>query len=534
MPKGTDAKAKPSSFGGSLAVAAGIFTSRLAGLLRQSVFAWYFGNSAAADVFNAAFRIPNLLQNLFGEGALSASFIPVYARLNAEGRGEEAKRVAWAVASALALLTSLLVLAGVLATPLLIDLIAPGFTGEKREATIRLVQIFFPGAGLLVLSAWCLGVLNSHRAFFLSYVAPVVWSAAIVAALLIAGRENEGYRLAEWAAWGSVAGSLLQFAVQLPFVLRYVGKARLGANIRCDHTREVLKNFMPVALSRGVVQISAYVDQIIASFLPTGAVAALAYAQVIYTLPVSLFGMAVSASELPEMSSQTGTGDEIAEKLRGRLQASLARIAFFVVPSVAALALLGDAVAGLLFERGNFTRADSIYVWTVLAASSVGLLAATFGRLYASAFFALRDTATPLRFAVARVAAATALGYLLAIVLPPMLGLSPSLSTAGLALGSALAGWIEYLLLRRGLEARIGRTGARRGVLLPVWLSALAGAGAGWAVKLALATAKVPHFIGYSSVVVTFGAAYFGCARALKVEEAAQVLEKVRRILFRR
>jgi putative peptidoglycan lipid II flippase len=144
------------------------------------VFAHFFGNSDAADAFKAAFRIPNFLQNMFGEGVLSASFIPVYASLLARKEDEEARRTAGAVAAILALTTSLIVLLGVLTTPYLIDAIAGGFSGEKRELTIRLVRILFPSAGLLVFSAWCLGVLNSHRRFFLSYAAPVVWNAAMI------------------------------------------------------------------------------------------------------------------------------------------------------------------------------------------------------------------------------------------------------------------------------------------------------------------------------------------------------------------
>src|SRR5689334_23154410 len=158
-------------------VAAGILLSRVAGFVRQYVFAHFFGNGAAADAFNAALKIPNLLQNLFGEGVLSASFIPVYAALLGRGDDEEATRVADVVGTLLALAMTALVVVGVVTTPYLIDGIAPGFTGEKREATIRLVRILFPGVGVLVLSSWCLGILNSHRRFFLSYAAPVVWSA---------------------------------------------------------------------------------------------------------------------------------------------------------------------------------------------------------------------------------------------------------------------------------------------------------------------------------------------------------------------
>src|SRR5947199_543894 len=202
-------------------VAAGMLCSRLAGLVRTRVFSHYFGlQSDSADAFNAAFRIPNFLQNLFGEGALSGSFIPVYAALVARGERREADRVAGAVASLLALVVSALVLVGVVATPLLISVIAPGFTGDKRALTIALVRILFPGAGLLVLSAWCLGVLNSHQRFLLSYAAPVMWNVAMIATLVAFGGREPLPDLAITLAWGSVVGSALQFGVQVPVVFR--------------------------------------------------------------------------------------------------------------------------------------------------------------------------------------------------------------------------------------------------------------------------------------------------------------------------
>ncbi|HEY0351297.1 MAG TPA: murein biosynthesis integral membrane protein MurJ, partial [Gemmatimonadales bacterium] len=356
--------------------------------MRNRAFAHYLGTSDAADAFNAAFKIPNFLQNLFGEGVLSASFIPVYARLIARDNQEEARRVAGAVFSILALATSLLVGLGVAFTPALIALIAPGFEGEKREITIRLVRILFPGAGLLVFSAWCLGVLNSHRRFFLSYAAPALWNLAIIGTLIGFGRSAGGYRLAVFAAWGSVAGSALQFLVQLPTVLRLLGGLRWRLERASEAVRTVVRNFVPVFVGRGVVQISAYVDTVLASLLPTGAVAALSYAQVIYTLPVSLFGMSVSAAELPAMSSTEGEGSERNAQLRTRLERGLRQIALFVIPSAMAFLALGDVITGALYQSGEFTRATTVYVWGILAGSAVGLLASTLGRLYASTFYA--------------------------------------------------------------------------------------------------------------------------------------------------
>ena len=217
---GTAVASRFASKRSSFLVASGIFLSRIAGLIRDRVFAHYFGNSDAADAFKAAFRIPNALQNLFGEGVLSASFIPVYAALLARDEDEEARRTAGAVAALLALSTSILVLFGVLATPYLIDAIAPGFSGEKRELTIRIVRILFPGAGLFVFSAWCLGILNSHRRFFLSYTAPVIWNAAMIATLWGFGARYAQFPLAIVLSWGSVVGAALMVAIQLPVVLR--------------------------------------------------------------------------------------------------------------------------------------------------------------------------------------------------------------------------------------------------------------------------------------------------------------------------
>src|SRR2546430_5109053 len=336
-------------------VGAGILISRIIGVIRQRVFAHYLGTSDAAGAFSAAFRIPNFLQNVFGEGALSASFIPVYANLLARGDKKEASRVADAVLTLLALATSVIVLIGVLTTPFFVGLFAYSFDPATRDLTVQLVRIFFPGAGLLVLSAWCLGVLNSHRRFFLSYTAPVVWNVTLIAALAWAGTPvrnvplaNLGVwgRVAAFAAWGSVVGSALQFGVQLPTVLVLLRRVRLALGARNAHVRTVLRNFMPVFVSRGVVQISAFVDAWLASWLGTGAVAALNYSQSLYTLPVSLFGISVSAAELPEMSSAVGEQSVVAEKLRARLDGGLRQIALFIVPSSMGFLALGDVMAG--------------------------------------------------------------------------------------------------------------------------------------------------------------------------------------------
>src|SRR3989449_6477895 len=476
-----NAKLEKSTGRSAFLVGSGILISRIVGLIRQRVFAYYFGTSAAADAFNAAFRIPNFLQNVFGEGALSASFIPVYAKLLAQDDDKEARHVASAVFGLLALVTSLIVLIGVLTTPYFVTIIAGGFQDERRDLTIKLVRIFFPGAGLLVLSAWCLGILNSHHRFFISYTAPVAWNLAIIAALILFGRRVDLFPLAEFTAWGSVIGSGLQFGVQLPTVLRLVKRLRPVIDITNTHVRTVIHSFFPVFMSRGVVQISAFVDAALASFLGEGAVAALGYAQSLYTLPVSLFGMAVSAAELPTMSKALGNTEVVAETLRRRLDGGLQRIAFFIVPSSVAFLALGDVIAAVLYQTGKFNHTDANYVWAILAGSTVGLLASTLGRLYSSTYYALHDTRTPLRYAIVRVTLTTVLGYLSAISLPPAIGIDPKWGVAGLTASAGVAGWVEFALLRRGLSRRLGAQPPMAWFVAKLWMAAAAAAIAGTA-----------------------------------------------------
>ena len=532
-------KGSRSGSGSAIFVAAGILCSRLAGLVRLRVFAHYFGlQSDSADAFNAAFRIPNFLQNLFGEGALSASFIPVYASLVARGERRDADRVAGAVASLLALVVAVLVLAGVFATPVLIAVIAPGFTGAKRELTIEIVRVLFPGAGLLVLSAWCLGVLNSHHRFLLSYAGPVMWNAAMIATLVVFGGQTSLPRLAVLLAWGSVAGSALQFAVQVPVVRRVAPDLRFGLGILwrgsagsaeasrtgssdTSHIHTVTRNFVPVFISRGVVQVSAYIDALLASLLPTGAVTGLSNAQLLYTLPVSLFGMSIAAAELPAMSGDAAS----AEALRVRLDRGLRQIALLVVPSAMAFLALGDIIAAALLQTGRFRHEDAVYVWGILAGSAVGLLASTLGRLYSSTYYALRDTRTPLQYALVRVVLTTVLGYLFAIPLPWALGVPPIWGAAGLTASAGLSGWVEMLLLRSTMNRRIGRTGLPAAFVGKLWMAAAAGALVAWAIKL---TMRPFHPIVTAILVLgPYGIVFFGATWALGIGETSMALARI-------
>lgn len=506
------------AIGGARLVAAGILLSRIFGLVRQKVSAHFLGTELAADALAAAFRIPNFLQNLFGEGVLSASFIPVYAKRLAEGRREEAGRLAGAILSILALATAVVVLLGIVAAPWLVALIAGGFDATTQALTVRLVRIIFPGVGLLVLSAWCLGVLNSHRRFFLSYVSPVLWNLAIIGALLLAGPTQSGESLVVTVAWASVLGSALQLAIQLPTVLRLERALRLPPAPVSPDVRRVLGSFGTVFMGRGVVQVSGFVDAFIASMIGPGALATLAYAQAISMLPVSLFGMSVSAAELPAMSGAQGSEAEVASALRARLDRGLGRITYFVVPSAVAFLAIGGVLAAGLYEGGSFTPQDAQWVWGALAGAAVGLLSGTMGRLYASASYALGDARTPLRTATVRVVVGAVLGWGAALGLPRALDVDARWGIAALTAASGVAAWIECTLLRAAITRRVGPTGVPRARSIALWGSALLAGAAGVLVARGLAG---QHPILVALVVVpVYGGIYLGLTRLARADDA--------------
>jgi putative peptidoglycan lipid II flippase len=500
----------------STAVGAGILLSRLAGLLREKLLAYHLGTGLAAEAFRAALRIPNLLQNLLGDGVLTGAFVPTYARMLRDGREEEAGRLAGAVASLLVLVTGALVLAGVLLAAPLTRLLTPGFPvgSVKFELTVTLVRVLTPSLGFLVLSAWCLGILNAHRRFFRAYVAPVLWNASIIIALSVAAALGRGPEdIARAVAIGALAGAALQFLSQLPAVLRSVRGLRAGLGADVAGLREVLRASVGVILGRGIVQLSAYLDLAIASLLAAGAVAAIGYAQVLYLLPVSLFGMSVAAASLPDLA----TSDRA--RIVTDLERGMARISAAVVPTSVAYLVLGTAIVQVLFGGGAFGGAATRQVAAVLGAYALGLLATTQARLLQSALYALDDTRTPARIAAVRVVVATAVGVALMLVLDAYrldttglvrtadLGLAEAaergaasslhrLGAAGLALGASVGAWTEWLLLRgavsRRTRSRPPRIAVARAALASIAIPVGAPFGALLAQRLASASTQIP------------------------------------------
>ncbi len=538
---------------GSVIVALGIGVSRASGLLREFVASRVFGLGLAADAFTAASQIPNLLQNLLGEGVLSASFVPVYSKLLDDEDPKESSRVAGAVGALLLAITGICVGVFVLAARPITSVLAFGLSGEKFELVVDLVQIMALGMGFLVMSAWCLGVLNSHRRFFLPYAAPVVWNACqIVALYLMWARDWDLVDAARGLALAVTIGGLLQLLIQLPTVLRLAQGMRFRPTTQDPSVLEIRRRFVPAVLGRGVVQISAYLDLMLATLLATGAIAALIKAQLLYTLPVSLFAMSVAAAELPELSRLVTDPQSLAQ----RTQRGLKQIAFWMLLASFVSIAAGDLIVRVLFEGGKFDSTDAVLVWFVLAAYAVGLPAIGASRLLQNTCYAVGDTRGPARIAGLRVlvSATVALAIMFSLdrVIVGRDGLitngtwfssSPlpadlraiegpvRLGAVGLAAGSALGAWVELMALsalcRRHLPHLASPT---RSLYKPAVAAALSFVLTA-AVRLLLA--DLPLLVAAPVVIGVAVVSYVAIGSRLGVQETRLLLDPVRKVFSR-
>jgi len=479
-------------------VAAGILLTRILGLVRERVFAHYFGSGFEADAYRAALKIPNVIRNLLGEGTLSASFIPVYAAAVETGDEEGARRVAGTVASLIVVVASLGAILGIVLAPVITDMAAPGFSGETRDLTVTLVRILFPMSALMIMSAWCLGVLNTHRRFFLSYAAPTLWNVAQIATLIGFGVRLTGVDLVTALAWGALAGGALQLLVQLPAVFRLVGRVRWSLKIGDERVRTVVRKWLPVVFGAGVLQISSIIDTLLGSLVGPGAVASLGYAQLIAILPVSLFGVSVAAAALPELSREATS--QTAAALRARVADGTQRVVFFILPSAVAMAVFGRHLVAPLFQTGEFGPTETALVASIVAVYGIAVPAQATVRLLTSGHYALGDTRTPVRIAILSVIVSATSAFLLMRVY----------GVVGIAMGAVIAAYLNAGLNYRTLARRtegILRTADIRFTAVSV-ASVLAAAALAYSVESAIAPTGI--WSGAFITLGVFGVTYLG------------------------
>jgi len=455
--------------------AAGIGLSRFSGVARSVLVTNILGIGLIGDAFAAAQRVPNILQNLFGEGALSAAFVPEYSRL-LESDPEEAGKLAGGILSFLLCLVAGLTAVAFLATEPITRSIAWGFTGERFDLTVQLVRIIILGTAVLVMSAWCLAILNSHGRFFLGYAAPVAWNICqIIVLIVLAISEVTGSTAAEALAWALVIGSLLQVLIQIPTVLRGNRNIRFNLLWKEPSTALVLRRFVPAVAGRGALQLSSFMDLALASLLSIGAASALAAAQAIYLLPVALIATSIAAVELPELSRSPDTAT-----IHERVNKRLLQMLWLVGPILALYLAAGAPIADFLFNLGGLRNSidpgDLTVIGFALGAYALGLPALLSSRLLQSVCFSTGDTTTPSRIALARVLLSAGLGLVLmfqfeqvVVINQTLVGfgdwnfvwgplpdaarnaqqLPPRLGPVGLALGSAIGAWFEFWWLRK-------------------------------------------------------------------------------------
>jgi putative peptidoglycan lipid II flippase len=493
-------------------VQAAIFLSRIAGFARDRALSHFFGASVHADAWRAAMRLPNLLQNLLGEGTLNSSFTPVLSEMAAQRKTEAGRALAGAVLGLLLLTAGVVVLLGVIFAGPLVQILFPGFDEAQQGRTAGLVRLFFPMTGLLALSAWTIGILNSRRDYFLPYAAPVLWNLAIIGAFVLGGWAlgwSED-RLLQFAGVGALVGGALQFGIQLPRVLRGMGPIRPSVSLQPEGVREVIRRFLPALAGRGAVNLGSYAEFFLASFLAAGAVATLGYAQTLYLLPIALFGMSVAIVQLPELSAARAVEIPI-----HRLEGALFRVSYFTVPSAAVYLVLGAPVVASIYQTGAFGPAEVHVTGLVLGAYALGIWPSAQSRVLNSAFQSLGDTRTPAWIALARVLSAVGVGAVLMLRLDAItLGNGLALGAVGLALGSAVGGWVEWTLLNRRLARRFGtsvrwRSGALTGVCMAAALAVATGWGLGKAVESGRLPALHPILHGLMLLGPT-GAVYLG------------------------
>ncbi|HYT89611.1 MAG TPA: murein biosynthesis integral membrane protein MurJ, partial [Gemmataceae bacterium] len=438
MPLNGDSSASPHQERAQVVEAAGVIglatlLSRILGFARDMVLARLFGAGLAADAFFVAYRIPNLLRELFAEGSMSAAFIPVFS----EYLTKRTKRDAWELASAafttlLTVLTGVCLL-GILAAPWIVKLIAPGFSDnpEREALTTLLTRIMFPYLLCIGLAALAMGVLNSVRSFAAPAFSPVLFNIAIIASAFLLAPLFAEPILA--VAFGVVVGGFAQFLSQMPALRR----AELLFGWRFDFAHEGVRRIgwlmAPALIGLSVTQINILVSTILASYFPGGPTY-LFYGMRLIHFPLGIFGVALATALLPSLSTQAAKGE--LDALRGTLGFGLRLIFFIIVPAMVGLILLRVPIVHLFFEHGRFTAADTQGTAAAVLAYAVGLWAFAGVRIVVSAFYSLQDTRTPVLVAALALGANVALSLLL---------MGP-LAHAGLALATSLSAILNVTL----------------------------------------------------------------------------------------
>jgi len=477
--------------------------SRVLGFIRDIIIAKLFGTARYAEAFVVAFRIPNMLRDLIGEGATNAAFVPVMSEYLVRKK-EEFWNVANIILNILLVLLSLITILGIMASPFIVRLIAPGFLSdpEKFNTTVRLTRFLFPYILLIGLSAYAMGVLNSLKHFSAPAFAPCLLNISIIICAMIWGESVTGL------ASGVLIGGILQLCVQIPVLLKKGFSPFSTGRLLHPAVKEIGILLIPRILGSCVYQLNIFINTVLASLsniVGEGGVAALYYANRVFQFPLAIFGIAIAQAALPTMSQEALETDN--SNLKKTLSFSLRLVNFIIIPSSIGLITLANPITKVLFERGRFDAYSTQITSQALAFYSIGLFSYAGIKILVTCFYSLKDTFTPVKIAGISLILNLALNILLIF---PM-GLN------GLALSTSLSGIFNFFMLIFVLRRKIGCIDGYRVVVsfLKVALASLLMAAISFALTNLLG-------INLFIVILVSFLAYFIAAFVVDVEEAKE------------
>ncbi|MEA2104251.1 MAG: murein biosynthesis integral membrane protein MurJ, partial [Candidatus Cloacimonadota bacterium] len=432
-------------------ISSGTFLSRISGLVRDIVLTHFLGVTRVADCFGIAFVIPNMLRGLFGEGALAAAFIPVYTEIKEKRSRTEAISFAVNLLSILTIVLIVLVILGILLAPLIIKLIAPGFSAEAQILTANLTRILFPYLFLIGLTSVIISILNAHSIFFYPSLSPAMLNLGIILPVLVYTFINDTtlVQKAMLFSGGVLLGGVFQLTVNLHLIRKIGYKFKFFINLKQEELKGVWRRMVPGIIGIGIREVNVVVDTLLASMLVTGTVAALQYGNRLMQLPLGVFGMALGAAVLPLFSKHTAHND--IQGLKKSIEDSLNMIILIMLPIIALILVLGKDMIAVVFQHGEFGVKALNMTFSALVFYSFGLLSHSSVRIFATAFFSLKNTKKPMLIS----AVAVISNIILNIILMKLMQLR------GLALATSIAATIQATILFFALRKKIGKIDLR-------------------------------------------------------------------------
>ncbi len=515
-------------------VALAVMLSRVLGLARELIFAALFGAGRGMDAYLTAYRAPNLLRDLFAEGALSVAFVTVFSKLGVEKSHEAAWELARKMATLVLVFMSATVVVGIILAGPLIGLLAPGFDAEKSALAVELTRIMFPFILLVSLAALAMGMLNARNVFTMPALASSFYNiGSIFGGVTLAWLIDPtfGPRALVGMAIGTLIGGFLQMAVQFPSLRKVGFTFHFDFGWNDPQVRRVLLLMLPAVIAASAVQVNVMVNSIFASYLGDGAVSWLAYAFRLMQLPLGIFGVAIATVTLPVVSKIAVGGDMV--HFRETLAKALRLALFLTLPATVGLVLMSDRIIGLIYERGRFTSLDTLQTGGALKFYAAGLMAYACIKVLSPAFYALERRWTPMVVSFISIGLNVLLNWLLTFHL--------GMGHRGLALSTGLAAIANFLMLYFLMRRAVGgmQTGALVSALLrmmgaAVLLAGVCLAGEQWLAPWLASPSLFDRAWSLLAIVGIGMVVYFGLCLVLRVEEAREAFSLLQRKIGRR